>query len=269
MMKKNKRITLLACIPAILMLFISISCVIFVPQFRYSHYLRQKNYAELAVLYADKLKGLWGFDQQISVDLNNRIQAVYKDYQTDAIEYQAAQDEIESIVQTGYADRNIAQNTILSIQALNNSRKAYMEAVSKDETKEYVEAFNLYKHVIADDYNYEMAQNRIADIPKEFREYTEEAAAKEEETENFVAANRFLQMYLNFEKDDAFSQRLARNTAMIKAISLAEKGDFMQAQEILEAYKEDTIVSDKLEFYREKTDAEISASNNENRDSLA
>ena len=76
-------------------------------------------------------------------------------------------------------------------------------------------------------------------------------------------------MYLNFEKDDAFSQRLARNTAMIKAISLAEKGDFMQAQEILEAYKEDTIVSDKLEFYREKTDAEISASNNENRDSLA
>ena len=267
MMKQNKRIAILACIPAVLLLLSAMVCIIFVPQIRYSRYLKQKDYTEMIVVYENRLKSLWDFDQKIFLDLNDCTQAVYENYRAQTVEYQAAQREIESIAQTGYADPDIVQNTISHIQELNDSRKKYTEAVSKDNAKSYVEAVALYKQVIADDSDYETAQMRIANIPQEFRTYTEEAAQKEEETENFAAANEFLQTYLDFKEDDELLQRLNRNTALIEAAASAEKGDFAQAQEILEAYNEDAIVSDKLKLYREQaeqgTEAETSESSSE------
>ena len=125
------------------------------------------------------------------------------------------------IFATGYADQTVVEEISLEVEQLNTSKQAYLQAEDQYMKHKYVDALASYGQVIADDIHYADAQSRITAIPAEFRDYTDTAAAEKENTSNFEEANQLLETYLSFAEDEVFSQRFARNQALIEADAYA------------------------------------------------
>lgn len=259
-MKQNSRLLFVAVLLSIVMMVVAMLAIIFVPQWQYRTFLVEGNYSHLVDVYESKLQGLWGYDEKLPEDLNGKLYTAEEQFRTEQMDYSAAEQELTEIFATGYADQTVVEEVSSGVEQLNASKQAYLQAEDQYMNHKYVDALALYGQVIVDDIHYAVAQSRIAAIPAEFRDYTDTVAAEKENTSNFGEANQLLETYLSFAEDEAFSQRFARNQALIEAATYAERGEFEEAEAILEDYQDDDLAASKIRDYQQKlSETEIGA----------
>ncbi len=259
-MKQNSRLLFVAVLLSIVMMAVAILAIIFVPQWQYRTFLVEGDYSRLVDVYESKLQNLWGYDDKLPEDLEGKLYTAKEQFRTEQIDYSAMEQELTEIFATGYADQTVVEEISLEVEQLNTSKQAYLQAEDQYMKHKYVDALASYGQVIADDIHYADAQSRITAIPAEFRDYTDTAAAEKEKTSNFEEANQLLETYLSFAEDEVFSQRFARNQALIEADAYAQQGKFEEAEAALGGYRDDDLAASKIRDYQQRlSEKEIGA----------
>ena len=126
------------------------------------------NYSKAQEVYQDKVYGNIENENKTKEFIKSKIDKIVKDYADGSIDYYKVTGILSTIERTDLVPESIspARTKVLEIKAY---KDAYTQAVEKGDRKEFAEAVNLLKSVIAEDGNYEDAQTLLKEYLLEYK----------------------------------------------------------------------------------------------------
>ncbi len=127
---------------------------------KYLNFVCNENKNEASALYNEKIKDNEELKKELLEKQNEYMDSVYNSFLNEKTDYDKAKNELNKFSEYEVS-KTYANNIKNKLNLLNNSRKAYENAVIAESSNDIEKAIENYKSVIKDDLNYSIAQSKI------------------------------------------------------------------------------------------------------------
>lgn len=173
---KNNRVKIYSTLVVILCL---LGGVIYFnnPIVKFKNDIENNNYVEATHIYNTRISGNIDKENSIKSYLKNEVDNTYKSFVNEKIDFEEAENILETIKSTGLVPDDV-NGAIDKSAALNNSRTSFSKADGFLKNKDYLNAIKEYKKVIPNDKNYNEAKNQIEKNQIKYKEQVLKTADK-------------------------------------------------------------------------------------------
>lgn len=151
----------------VIIVFISIQ-LMSNPVSKFLKAVEESKYTEAITLYDEKIKGNLEKEKEIIGKLENQIQEVSNKFKNKTIDYDKSLATLGSIRKTNLLGNEV-NKTVEEIEELHLSRVAYKKGLEFKNSKNYADAVTELNKVIEVDVDYNIAQEEIKSITKEYK----------------------------------------------------------------------------------------------------
>ena len=142
-------------------------------------------------IYNETIKGDSNLEKEFKEKTNGLFNEIKNNYYSETISYETAIQKIDSFKEI--KDIKDEYNHILAeINALKNSRDAYIKALECQKLEQYIQAVDLYSSVIATDSNYNYAKETISELESKYLQELEGKITEYINNKDFSSAKDIL-----------------------------------------------------------------------------
>ena len=152
-------------------------------------------------IYNEKIKGALNLEKEFKEKINELFSEIKNNYYNETISYEIATQKLDSFKEIN--DIKDDYNQILSeINALKNSRDAYIKAQESQKLEQYIQAVDLYSSVIPSDSNYNYAKEKITELESKYLQGLEEKITEYTNSKDFSSAKDILSNSIKIYSDN-------------------------------------------------------------------